>query len=350
MKRKGIFVGLLLTSLLFLSVLVAAVAERSGAGRGAASLKEDPSAWPLRIVTSFYPVYIAAMNLTEDVPGVSLQNLSEPETGCLHDYQLTPSDMILLSTADVFIVNGGGIEEFLTDVAEAYPDLVIIDTAEDIPLLEGETHQHDHDEDGHEDEADHGKEAGQEADHEEEDHEEEEHHHGTNPHVWLSVPRYRAQLQAMKNGLLEADEDPERRALYEENFTAYDKKLQALSDYEEELLKQTKDRPVVLFHAGYEYLCDDLSMEEIFLLDLDEERQISAGEVAEVMAEIREHQVKLVLAEDTYGREMGERVAGETGAEVLYLDTLVRSAQGYDSDAYVNSMTENLKKIEEALQ
>ena len=58
----------------------------------------------LRVVTSFYPMYVAAENVIGDVEGVTLENLSEPQTGCLHDYQLTAADMKLLSKADVFIV------------------------------------------------------------------------------------------------------------------------------------------------------------------------------------------------------------------------------------------------------
>ena len=61
----------------------------------------------IRIATSFYPVYIAASNVVGSSDSVALENLSEPQTGCMHDYQLTPQDMIQLSKADLFLVNGG---------------------------------------------------------------------------------------------------------------------------------------------------------------------------------------------------------------------------------------------------
>lgn len=76
----------------------------------------------IRVVTSFYPVYIAALNVADSSPHVVLENLSEPQTGCMHDYQLTPQDMILLSRADLFLVNGGGIENFLAKVGQSYPN------------------------------------------------------------------------------------------------------------------------------------------------------------------------------------------------------------------------------------
>ena len=68
--------------------------------------EKNAKAEDLTVVTSFYPMYIAALNVCDGVEGIHLENLSEPQTGCLHDYQLTPEDMKLLQTADVFIVNG----------------------------------------------------------------------------------------------------------------------------------------------------------------------------------------------------------------------------------------------------
>ena len=135
----------------------------------------------------FYPMYVAAENVIGDVEGVTLENLSEPQTGCLHDYQLTAVDMKLLSKADVFIVNGGGIESFLSDVAESYPNLKIIQACDGIELLqaaegtedvdsdEAESEEHLHEtetadtkaeSDVHDEEADHA------------DHDHSEHSHG----------------------------------------------------------------------------------------------------------------------------------------------------------------------------
>ena len=108
-KNKNLFVCLMLAGILLVSVLIGTVAARR---------QETPASKELTVVTSFYPMYIAAENVIGDATDVRLENLSEPQTGCLHDFQLTPEDMKLLSTADVFIINGGGIESFMKDVAE----------------------------------------------------------------------------------------------------------------------------------------------------------------------------------------------------------------------------------------
>ena len=95
--------------------------------------KEDE----ILVMTSCNPVYIATLNLLDGVEGYKVQNLSQPTTGCLHDYTLTTEDMKNLSKADLLIVNGGGMEGYLDDVVAAYPDLKIIDTYEAIEHSDG---------------------------------------------------------------------------------------------------------------------------------------------------------------------------------------------------------------------
>ena len=100
----------------------------------------------LQVVTSFYPVYLLAQAVTEGAEKVDLLNMAQPQTGCLHDYELTISDMKLLEGADVLIINGGGMEGFLEQAVERYPQLVIVDTSAGIELLEEEEHHHHEDE------------------------------------------------------------------------------------------------------------------------------------------------------------------------------------------------------------
>ena len=81
------------------------------------------------VVTSFYPVWLMALNLTEGIDGITVANLAEPATGCLHDYTLQNSDMVTLSKADVLLINGAGMEAFLPVVTGAYPDLPVVDAS-----------------------------------------------------------------------------------------------------------------------------------------------------------------------------------------------------------------------------
>lgn len=98
MKKKYGFVFIMLLVITLVCTGVIAL------GMGDEKIAEENT--DLTIVTSFYPMYVATLNVVDGVEGIQLKNLSEPQTGCLHDFQLTTADMKLLSTADVLIVNG----------------------------------------------------------------------------------------------------------------------------------------------------------------------------------------------------------------------------------------------------
>lgn len=256
-----------------------------------------------RVVTSFYPMYVAAKNIIGDCQGVSLVNLSEPQTGCMHDYQLTPKDMKELSGADIFVVNGGGIENFLADVAVQYPELAIVYACEGIELLD------------------------------------------QNAHVWMSIADYMTQVQTIAKGLSRADESHSQE--YAQNCTAYLKKLEHLLKQQKEAAKDACGREVMIFHEAFAYIVRDCGMQTAGTMDLDEERMVSAGEVQEVTGKIKEYGIQLIFAEERYGKKMCQTIQAETDVQAVYLDPCVRGS--YEADSYVQAMEQNIKQIRQAL-
>lgn len=350
MKNKYVFTAVLLAVILFVGNMLTMAYVRTEQSRE--QLKEGN----LLVVTSFYPMYVAAENVIGDVEGVTLENLSEPQTGCLHDYQLTAADMKLLSKADVFIVNGGGIESFLSDVAESYPNLKIIQTCDGIELLqaaegtedvdsdetESEEHLHETEtadtkaeSDVHDEEADHA------------DHDHSEHSHGDeNAHAWMNLADYQIQVQNICEGLSEADSAHAEQ--YAKHAQTYQGKVRELQQEAAELSSQIAAQPVVVFHEAYEYIVQEYGLTLVGEMNLDEERQVSAGEVADILHAIEENHVSVVLAEKLYGTDMGEMVAKQSGVKVIYLDTLTRG--DYSADSYLEGMKNNIEQLKEAFQ
>ena len=315
MKKKYLFVFTMLLAIFITSIGATSVYVRYENG----NTKENDE---LKIVTSFYPMYIAALNVVGDANNVKLENLSEPQTGCLHDFQLTPDDMKLLSTADAFIINGGGIEGFMSDVAAAYPTLRVVDTTRNITFIEEED----------EDEGDsHGEETDSHVEHEDEEH----------VHVWMSISDYRSQVQAIAKNL--EGIDPDNAAVYEKNAKVYDQKLAKLQEEQEELMQKIQGENIIIFHEAYEYVAKDYGLNVIYCMDLDEERQISAGEVADVLTVAKENGVKYILAEELYGKSMGDTVEKESDIKVIYIN------RDYDKDSYIDGMRKNIEILKEAL-
>lgn len=325
MKNKCKFVGIMFLCILIVCTLAVMAYEHTAGKTGAAGEMSDTSDSEkntdeaddmLTVVTSFYPMYIAALNIVDGVEGVRLENLSEPQTGCLHDFQLTPEDMKLLSTADVFVINGGGIESFMSDVAKAYPKLDVVEACEDVALLSDAESDSDHDHD-------HGDE---------------------NAHAWMSVPRYRTMVQTIASRL--AEKDAKHADEYYANAKAYDAKLAVLEEKINSLKSLTNGQNIIIFHEAYAYVADDFSMNACYLLDLDEERSVSAGEIKQVIGAIKDDGVSVILAEELYGKSMGDTVSRETDVHVIYIDPLNRGE--YDKDSYLYGMEHNIELIKEA--
>lgn len=371
MKNKCKFVGIMFLCILIVCTLAVMAYEHAyehTAGKaGAAGETSDASDSAkntdeaddmLTVVTSFYPMYIATLNIVDGVEGVRLENLSEPQTGCLHDFQLTPEDMKLLSTADVFVINGGGIESFMSDVAKAYPKLDVVEACEDVALLSEDDadsdHDHDHEADAESDsdhDHDHDADAESDSDHDH-DHEADaesdsahDHDHGDeNAHAWMSVPRYRTMVQTIASRL--AEKDAKHADEYYANAKAYDAKLAVLEEKINSIKSLTNGQNIIIFHEAYAYVADDFSMNACYLLDLDEERSVSAGEIKQVIGAIKDDGVSVILAEELYGKSMGDTVSRETDVHVIYIDPLNRGE--YDKDSYLYGMEHNIELIKEA--
>ena len=292
MKHKYGFVAFLLLAVAFLGFCFTGIYVNS----------QEKGEDGFLVVTSFYPMYIAAENILGESENVTLKNLSEPQTGCMHDYQLTPEDMKLLSGADVFIINGGGIETFLAKVAQAYPDLLIVDASVGVDMEED------------------------------------------NSHVWMSIPAHMQQVQNIARAV--CDLDGENREYYEARKEEYLSELSKLKEQQEEIRREIQGEKIISFHEAYDYVARDFGLTVALTLDLDEERQVSAGEVADVLSAVEDEGISVIFAEEFYGREMAQTVQKEADVTVCYLDTLVRGE--YEPDSYIKNMKENIRLIREA--
>lgn len=296
------------------------------------------------IVTSFYPIYIITRNLTEGAEHVQVVNLTENQTGCLHDYQLTTKDMLLLETADMLVINGGDMELFITSVAESLPELTVIDSCEGIALIAGAAHDHDH---GGTEEKHTAAETDIDAD-EAHDHdglgdEDTEHSHADafNGHVWMDMERYDMQIRTISDGLCEAL--PEYEAQIRANEEAYREKITELRAEYAGLSEKCSGLEVITFHDALIYLCGSFGIEVVHGIDLDADTALSAGEIAEITDEIRLHGIRYLFAEKETGA-IAEQIAAETGCTVVYLDPMT-SGSG-DIDAYLNAMRANLERLD----
>lgn len=271
----------------------------------------------IKIITSFYPMYIAALNITANAENIELVNLTQPQTGCLHDYQLTPNDMVAFENADIFIINGGGMESFIEDIFNSYPDMDLIDASNNIEMLISDEDSH---EDGHQ-------------------------HSQYNAHLWMSIPKYMQQLKNIKDGLIKFN--PQNRDLYENNYRDYILKLESLNQDMHNKLKDIRNRDIIIFHDSFQYLANEFGLDVKHTVVMEQDTSLSAGEIAEIVDEIGRYNIKVMFTESQYSKQISSAIANETSAKVYTLDSCVNGIMNRDS--YLEAMKRNLKIMEEAL-
>lgn len=285
----------------FIAGLLAVIAIIVIAAGIYAGKKNESGNDKIEVVTSFYPVYVIANNLLDGIEDVNLSCLSEPKTGCLHDFQLTPEDMKLLDKADIFIINGSGAESFIDKVISECDNLVIINGTESLD-------------------------------------EEEE----LLMHAWMNPLDYLMEVDNISKGLIEAL--PQYKEQIEKNNIAYTKdvgKISVLSSH----MPAVTGKSVILFSEAFEPLAKYLSLKVLLVVDLDEEREVSSAEVKEVIDALNANPGAFIMADETYGKKLAETIQNEVDVKVYYIDPLTRG-ELQDKNYYIDNMAKNLEILD----
>ena len=264
----------------------------------------------IKIVASFYPMYIMAKNVAKDIPGVSVQNLTPPLTGCLHDYTVTTNDMKKLADAQVFVANGAGMESFLDKIIVQHPNIKIIQLAGGISLIKGEGNE------------------------------------GDNPHLWVSISN--AIIQVKNLGKAMEEFDPSHKEFYAKNTANYMAKLETLRQKMHSELAPYKGRSIITFHEAFPYFAQEFGFNIAAVVEREPGSEPSAKELADTIELIKKYSIPTLFSEPQYPAAAAGTIAKETGAKVYVLDPAVTGPDDYD--AYINIMENNLKVLKQAFQ
>lgn len=299
LKRKNMLFCLLVS----LCLLLTGCGGTNTAGGG-----KDGS---FHIVTSFYPMYVATINITQGVDGVTVTNMTKPQTGCLHDYQLMTEDMKTLEKADAFVINGAGMESFLDKVIEQRKNLKIIDASKGIELLKDDDEE--------------------------------------NPHVWLSVTDAILQVKNIAEQLKAAD--PKHADAYEKNAAAYIKKLEALKAEMHAELDTVPNKDIVTFHEAFPYFAKEFGLNIISVVEREPGTEPTPAELQATIEQVKKLPVKVLFTEPQYSPSAAETIARETGAKIYTLDPVVTGEANEQAiNAYIDTMKKNMETLKTALQ
>jgi len=335
---------------------------------------EEPAAEGISIVATTTQV----ADFTEQIAGDAAQvtSLIQPNQSS-HSFDPTAADLAALANADVLVINGAGLEEWLENAVEASGfSGTTIDASTGVALMEfADDHGHDehahdeddhaHDEDDHDHDHDHGHDDHGHDDHahDEDDHahddddhsDEHDHaHEGDDPHIWTSVGNAIAMVEAIAAGL--ADVDVESAEAFDANAQAYIAQLEALDAWIIDNIEQIdpSDRLLVTNHEAFGYFVEAYNLTYVgaVIPSFDDNAEVSAADIDSLVSAIRSSGATAVFSETTLSPAAAETIAAEAGVDVfsgsdgLYGDSL--GPVGSTGETYIGSMIHNVTVLVQA--
>ena len=258
-----------------------------------------------------------------------------------HGFDPTPQDVAKLADADVIFANGLGLEEFLDSMIEsAGVENKVVYVSDGIDLLRSEEH---HDED--EGEEHHNEDEGEEHHH-------EHNHGGIDPHTWFSPLNVMVWIHNIAYAL--SDVDPDSAQAYAHNEEVYEAELVELDTWIREQVAQIPEdnRNLVTDHSLFTYFADEYSFTQVGALvpGYSTVAEPTAQELAQIEDAIEDLNVKAVFVGYTVNPVLGERVADDTGTELVFVYTGALSETDGAAATYLHYMRYNTTAFVNALR
>ncbi len=272
----------------------------------------------LSICASFYPMYDFAAKVAGDRATVTCLVPAGTEP---HDWEPSTTDIRTISTCDMLVYNGAGMEHWIKDVTDSLsgerPVLVCASDGIDLRKLP-------------ESEAEEGE-------------------SGTDPHVWLSPRNAKHELEVISDALVSLD--PDGREAYDANYERWAAEFEKLDSEFSDGLADLSSRNLVVSHEAFGYLCDAYGLTQVAIAGIDAEGEPNTQQMAEIAQFVRENNVKTIFTEELVSPKVAQAIASETGATVEELNPLegLSDEELAAGEDYLSVMRENLTALREAL-
>lgn len=290
---------------LIVSVLIASILLFSGCSKTIKSYD---------IVATTLPVYDFTSMLC-DGTDLSVGRLITESVSCLHDYTLKISQMRIIEDAEIVVISGAGLEDFLDDALSSSQH--VIDASANAHLHTG-SHDHIH------------------------DHIEDTHSHVHDPHIWLSIENAAAMVTTIYDAL--SERYPEHIETFEENLDITLKKLLQLQAYGQTQLCNISCRELITFHNGFAYFAESFDLTILKAIEEESGSEASAKEIIELVQLVDEHNLPAVFTEKSGSTACAEIVSSETGIPIYTLDMAM------SGNSYFDAMYHNINTIKESLK
>jgi zinc/manganese transport system substrate-binding protein len=286
---------------------------------------------PLRVLTTIAPIY----SWTAAVAGTNaiVENLLPADIGP-HDFQFRPRDLKRIQSADLILINGLGLEQWLDRALQqnkAAPGASVVAVSEGWPAT-----NLIYDLPGVSDPAVTRPTPSIAANTARK----------PNPHVWLD-PIFAIHAVTQILHALESA-DPENSAGYRANAGTYLDRLTRLDAEFRAATAQWKSRPVVTFHDAFPYFCRRYDLDLVGVIEEVPGNGPTPRHLAALLKLVRERHVGVLFTETQFNPRLARQLATDLAIPVAELDVLETGA--LTADAYEEGQRRNLATLRKYLR
>lgn len=276
---------------------------------------------PLYVVSSFSILD----DLVKNVGGDRIKtDVLVSANGDAHIYEAKPSDIKMISTADIIFVNGLGFEPFIDRIKDSNQLMhqIVIVSDGIIPLnAENDEMGISHHHNKHED-----------------------------PHAWNDVNNVIIYIDNIVTALCK--KDTENCNYYKDNGEQYQKQLKQLNiDIKQLIHAIPEDRKTVITgHDAFNYFSHAYGIQFLSPESLSTESDVSAGQMAKLIQQIKRQHASAIFVENNINPRLINQLMSETGIHLggtLYPDSLSDSSG--EADTYLKLMKHNSNTLYQAI-
>lgn len=280
----------------------------------------ERSTGKISVVTTIFPYYDFARSVSKGTCDVDM--LLKPGSD-VHSFEPTPSDILKIRNADLFIYNGGESDEWVDSILESLGDTdkpVVMKMTDYVkPLTE------------------------MDADHHAEDEEDE--------HIWTSLDNAKTLVSKISDEVSKLDS--KNKSIYHRNGLDYIEKISKVQSEIENTVNSSKRKKIVVGDRfPLLYFATEFSLDwECAFPGCSTETEPSLDRLSKLTDTIEKDKIKTILKLEMSENKVADTLADETNTKVrtFYSAESVSKEDFANNVTYVDLMERNNNALKEAL-
>lgn len=280
----------------------------------------ERSTGKISVVTTIFPYYDFARSVSKGTCDVDM--LLKPGSD-VHSFEPTPSDILKIRNADLFIYNGGESDEWVESILESLGDSdkpVVMKMTDYVkPLTE------------------------MDADHHAEDEEDE--------HIWTSLDNAKTLVSKISDEVSKLDQ--KNKSVYSKNSSDYIEKISKVQSKIENTVNSSKSKKIVVGDRfPLLYFATEFSLDwECAFPGCSTETEPSLDRLSKLTDTIEKDKIKTILKLEMSENKVADTLADETNTKVrtFYSAESVSKEDFAKNITYVDLMERNNNALKEAL-